>query len=130
MKIALPFENENIFPHFGHASAFKIYEVENGKITTMRIMPTLGSGHGALAGFLAANEVDNLICGGIGGGAKSALAEVGIKVYGGVSGNADIAVHAFLAGKLEYDENAQCTNHEHGEHNCGEHACGGDCHSK
>ena len=129
MKIAIPFENENIFGHFGHAPAFKIYEVDNNKITTMRILPTLDSGHGALAGFLASLGADTLICGGIGAGAKTALSNVGITVYGGVSGNADIAVHAFLAGKLEYDENAQCDHHEHGDHNCGDPDCGGTCHS-
>ncbi len=131
MKIAVPFENENIFGHFGHTSVFKIYEIENGKITAMRIMPTLGSGHGALAGFLSSLDVDTLICGGIGGGAKAALANANITVYGGVSGNADIAVHAFLAGKLDFDPNAHCDHHdhEHGEnHNCGDHGCGEGCH--
>ena len=124
MKIAVPFENENIYGHFGHASAFKIYEIENGKIVTMRILPTLGSGHGALAGFLASKDVDTLICGGIGGGAQNALANVGIKVYGGVSGNADIAIHSFLAGKLDYNPNAHCDCHEHEkDHTCGEHDC-------
>ena len=42
--------------------------------------------------------VDVLICGGIGGGAQVALAEAGIKLYGGVSGEADAAVNALLAG--------------------------------
>ena len=133
MKIAIPFENENVFGHFGHTSAFKIYEIENGKIETMRIMPTLGSGHGALAGFLASKDVDILICGGIGGGAKNALAEVGIQVYGGVSGNADIAVHSFLDGTLAYDPDAHCDHHDHEHesgHDCGSHSCGGNCHSK
>lgn len=131
MKIAVPFENENIFGHFGHASAFKIYEIEKGKITTMRIMPTLGSGHGALAGFLSAQGVDTLICGGIGGGAKEALANLGIKVFGGVKGNADIAIHAFLGGTLEYDPDAHCDHHdgEHSDHDCASnHTCGGHCH--
>lgn len=132
MKIAVPFENDNIYPHFGHTAVFKIYEVQNGKISTVRIMPTLESGHGALAGFLAVNNVGTLICGGIGDGAKTALAEVGIKVFGGVSGNADTAVYAYLAGKLEYDPEARCDHHDHvhGEHKCGEHGCGGNCHSK
>ena len=126
MKIAVPFENENIFGHFGHTSAFKIYEIENGKITAVSIMPTLGGGHGALAGFLASLNVDTLICGGIGGGAKNALTSANIAVYGGASGNADAAVHAFLAGKLEYDPNVQCNHHSH-NHGDG-HDCGGHCH--
>lgn len=130
MKIAVPFENDNIFQHFGHTSAFKIYEIEKGKITTMRIMPTLGSGHGALAGFLSANCVDTLICGGIGGGAKNALTSYGISVYGGVSGNADIAIHAFIAGELKYDPDAHCDHHEHEhDHDCTDGGCGGNCHA-
>ena len=45
----------------------------------------------ALAGLLASQKVDVLICGGIGGGAQSALTEAGIRFYGGVSGSADAA---------------------------------------
>lgn len=129
MKIAVPFQKDNIYQHFGHASAFKIYEIENGKISAARTMPTLGSGHGALAGFLSAHGVDTLICGGIGGGAIDALANVGIRVLGGVSGNADVAVHAFLDGTLKYSEGANCSHHG-GEHKCGDHGhdCGGNCH--
>ncbi|MBQ4556658.1 MAG: dinitrogenase iron-molybdenum cofactor biosynthesis protein [Clostridia bacterium] len=130
MRIAIPFENENIFGHFGHADAFKFYEIENNKIVTMKILPTLGSGHGALAGFLSAHDIDTLICGGIGAGAKKALEEVGITIYGGVSGNADIAVHSFMAGKLEYDPEVHCDHHDHGDHDCNNHSCGGNCHSK
>lgn len=129
MKIAIPFENENVFAHFGHASAFRIYEIEDGKITTVRTMPTLGSGHGALAGFLSAHGVDTLICGGIGGGAIDALENVSIRVYAGVSGNADMAVHAFLSGTLKYSEGANCSHHN-SAHGCGDHGhdCGGNCH--
>ena len=68
------------------------------------------------------------ICGGIGGGAQAALAEAGIKLYGGVSGEADAAVKALLSGNLGYDPNVHCDhhNHEHGEagHACGDHGCG------
>ena len=89
---------------------------------------TNGSGHGALAGFLMQHGVDTLICGGIGGGAQAALAEAGIKLYGGVSGDADAAVNALLSGNLDYDPNVHCDHHdhEHGEdgHTCGDHGCG------
>lgn len=129
MKIAVPFENDNIFGHFGHTSAFKIYEIDNKKVVEMRILPTLGEGHSALAGFLATQNVNILICGGIGGGAKKALTDIGITVYGGVSGNADVAVYSFLAGELRYDPEAHCDHHDHNEgHNCHEHNCGGNCH--
>ena len=78
MKIAVTFENGNVFQHFGHTEKFKIYDISNGKIVNESIVDTNGSGHGALAGFLKENSVDTLICGGIGNGAKQALAEAGI----------------------------------------------------
>lgn len=76
MKIAVTYEEGKVFQHFGHTEHFKFYEVEDGKVTTSQVVDTNGSGHGALAGLLAEHQVDVLICGGIGGGAQAALAEV------------------------------------------------------
>ena len=98
MKIAVPFEDGQVFQHFGRSAQFKFYEAENGQLLRTEVSPTNGQGHGALAGFLAQSGVDTLICGGIGGGAQMALAQAGIKLYGGVSGEADAAVAALLAG--------------------------------
>ena len=90
--------------------------------------PTLGSGHGALAQFLKNEEVDTVICGGIGGGAKQALADAGIQLFGGVVGDADAAVNALLADNLRYDENVQCSHHGHDhEEHCMTGGCGGTC---
>ena len=132
MKIAVTYENGQIFQHFGHTAQFKLYEIENEKILGSSIIDTNGSGHGALAGFLVSNNVSVLICGGIGGGAKQALEEAGIKLFGGVSGDADEAVEAFINETLAYNPNVKCSHHEHnhGEgHTCGEHGCGShSCH--
>ena len=103
MKIAVTYENGEIFQHFGHTAEFKIYEVADGKVVNAEVVDTNGSGHGALAGFLVQHGVDTLICGGIGGGAQNALAQAGIRLFGGVSGSADDAVNALLAGNLGYD---------------------------
>ena len=129
MKIAVTYENGQIFQHFGHTEQFKVYTVENGAVVTSEVVDTNGSGHGALAGFLNGFQVDTLICGGIGGGAQMALAEAGIKLYGGVSGEADAAVQALLDGKLDYNPNVRCDHHDHhGEgHDCGSHGCGHSC---
>ena len=130
MKIAVTYENGEIFQHFGHTAQFKLYEVENGEIVNSQVIDTNGSGHGALAGLLSALQTDVLICGGIGGGAQMALAQAGIKLYGGVRGNADEAVEAFAAGNLAYDPDAKCDHHDHhhGEgHTCGDHGCGHNC---
>ena len=131
MRIAVPYENGQVFQHFGHTSQIKIYDAEDGNIIKEQIVDTTGSGHGALAGFLSGLNVDALICGGIGGGAQQALAHAGIKLYGGVAGTADGAVRNFLAGTLDYSADIHCEHHEHhGEHgHCGEdkHGCGGSC---
>ena len=103
MRIAVTYENGQIFQHFGHTAQFKIYDVEDGKIVSSRVVDTQGSGHGALAGVLTALNVDALICGGIGGGAQMALAAANIKLYGGVSGSADAAAEALAAGNLTFD---------------------------
>ena len=129
MRIAVTYENGEIFQHFGRTEHFKLYDIEDGTITNEQIVETGGSGHGALAGFLRAAQVDALICGGIGPGAQMALAEAGITLYGGVSGNADAAAKAFAEGRLAYDPDAHCDHHDHaGEgHDCahdGGHCCG------
>ncbi len=137
MKIAVTYDNGFIFQHFGHTEYFKVYEVADGKIAASEVVSTNGSGHGALAQVLGLIGADVLICGGIGGGAQMALAEAGIKLYGGVQGMADVAVEDFLAGKLDYNPDVHCDHHDHehhnhqhtcGDHGCGAHSCGGSCH--
>ncbi len=131
MRIAVTYENGEIFQHFGHTEQFKLYDVEEGKIVSAQVVDSNGSGHGALAGVLSALHVDALICGGIGGGAQTALAAAGIKLYGGVTGSADAAAEALAAGRLVFNPNVHCDHHEHhgdghscGEHGCGSHSCG------
>lgn len=122
MRIAVPYENGNIFGHFGHTTRFKVYDVENGQVTVTTTINTNGSGHGALSDILKKCGVDTLICGGIGAGAKRALTEMGITLYGGVSGSTDEAVSHLLSGSLIYDSDAKCEHHgEHHSGSCGEH---------
>lgn len=129
MKIAATYENGQIFQHFGHTAQFKLYDVENGTVVSAQVVDTNGSGHGALAGFLAANGVDSLICGGIGGGAQMALAEAGIQLYAGCSGDADQCVAHLLAGTLQFAQAATCDHHHGEEHTCGDHGCGSHDHT-
>ncbi len=127
MKIAVTYENGQIFQHFGHTEEFKVYEVEDGKVVASEVVSTNGSGHGALAEILQDLGVQVLICGGIGGGAQMALASVGIQLFGGVVGDADEAVAALLSGSLAFNPNVQCNHHgehHHHEGGCGSHGCG------
>lgn len=83
MRIAVTYENGQIFQHFGRTEQFKLYDIAYGKVIGEQIVGTMGAGHGALAGFLKNAEVDVLICGGIGGGAQMAMRKAGITLYGG-----------------------------------------------
>ena len=129
MKIAVTYENGNIFQHFGHTEKFKVYDVEDGKIVSSEVIGTDGNGHGALAGVLGGLHVEALICGGIGGGAQNALAAAGIKLYGGVSGSADEAVEALLKNELVYNPDVMCNHHDEHHGDCGSHGCGGHNHT-
>ncbi len=124
MKIAVTYENGNVFGHFGHTEAFKLYDVENKEIVKSEVVDTQGNGHGGLVGFLKDRGVDTLICGGLGAGAKNALLQAGIVFYGGVNGNVDDAVTSFLKGELNYNPNEECNHHHHGEEDGHHYTCG------
>ena len=127
MKIAVTYDNGNIFQHFGRTEQFKVYEVEDNKVVSSEVIGSNGVGHGALAGLLADRAVDVLICGGLGGGAQAALAEAGVEVCAGAEGDADQAVEAYLKGEL-VSTGANCDHHHHEDgHSCGDHEEGHGC---
>ena len=142
MKIAVTYDNGNIFQHFGRTEQFKVYEVEDNKVVSSEVIGSNGVGHGALAGLLADRSVDVLICGGLGGGAQAALAEAGVEVCAGAEGDADQAVEAYLKGELvstgancdhhHHEDGHSCSGHDEG-HSCGSgcgSSCGGGCGSR
>lgn len=136
MKIAVTYDNGNIFQHFGKTENFKVYEVEDNKVVFSEVIGSNGTGHGALAGLLSDRGVNVLICGGIGGGAQAALAAAGVELCSGAEGDVDAAVEAYLNGTLT-SAGATCDHHDHEEgHSCGGHcgsheeeesSCGGSC---
>ncbi len=127
MKIAVTYDNGEVFQHFGHTEQFKIYEIGDNKVINEEIINTNGTGHGLLGKLLISKGVNALICGGLGSGARSILEENNIKVYPGVAGDSDQAIEDFINNKLDYDENKKCDHHEHEhEHNCEEHDCSKD----
>ena len=141
MRIAVTYDKGQVFQHFGHTEQFKVYEVEDGKIVSAEIVGSEGSGHEALAGLLSGKGIDVLICGGIGGGATAALAQQGIELCAGASGDVDEVVAAYLRGELE-NTGANCDHHgeghhhghgghgegnNHGEDSSNDAGCGSDC---
>ena len=134
MKIAVTYDNGNIFQHFGRTEFFNVYEIEDNKVVSSEVIGSNGVGHGALAGLLSGQSVDVLICGGIGGGAQAALQEAGVELCAGAEGDADQAVEAYLKGEL-ISTGANCDHHHHEDgHSCGDHeeghSCGGGCGSQ
>ena len=126
MKVAVTYENGEVFQHFGRTPQFKVYEVTDGKVVSSEVIDTNGTGHGALAGFLRDIGAEVLICGGIGGGAQVAMSDAGIRLFAGTSGPADEVVSAFIAGTLPELGEANCDHHDHhGGHDCSH---GGKCH--
>ena len=127
MKIAVTYDNGNVFQHFGKTENFKVYEVEDNKVVSSEVIGSNGTGHGALAGLLAEQGINVLICGGIGGGAQTALTEAGIEMVAGAQGNTDDVVEAYLKGEL-VSTGANCDHHHHEEgHSCGSHEEGHSC---
>ena len=131
MKIAVTYDNGNVFQHFGRTENFKVYEVEDGRVVSSEVMNSNGVGHEALAWLLKDRDIDVLICGGMGQGAQDALAEAGIEVCAGAEGNTDEAVAAYLAGELE-NTGVNCDHHDHEhehdhdhDHGCSPQDCAG-----
>ena len=133
MRIAIPYEDGVVCQHFGKAPQFKIFDVQPQGIVESVVIDSEASGHEALAEFLATQGVQAVICGGIGQGALVSLAQSGIDVLPGVSGNPDEVIEALIAGTLQPEGNGGCGcgcgGHHHEEHagGCG---CGGHGHEE
>ena len=124
MRIAIPYYMGNIFQHFGHAPQFKVYEIENKQVLMEMVVEVEQQGHAAVAELLQSMDVRVVICGNIGDGAMQALRDAGILFYAGVTGEADAAITALIAGGLKYDPSIRCEERESCD--CGGD-CGGDC---
>ena len=127
MRIAVTYENGEVFQHFGHTAQFKLYDVEKNTVIFSQIIHTNGHGHSSMANFLAMNQVDTVICGGIGAGAKNALANAGIQLYCGITGSTEQAVKNLLNGTLvSLELDFGCNHEHHHDHSCGGGTC---CHN-
>lgn len=129
-KIAIPYSDDgSVFQHFGKATQFKIYTIENDQLVASEVLGTDGKSHEDLALWLVFQGVNAVICGGIGPGAQGALVGAGIESLAGVEGNADEVMAKLLAGTLVSVQTTTCAGHGGGCHG-GCHGChgGGCCH--
>lgn len=106
MRISVNYDNGQVFQHFGRTEMFKLYDCEGSQVQSTQMLPAVAGGHGALPVQLAQAGVDVVICGGMGTPMLQALKNQGFDIYANVTGSADDAVQAYLAGTLEQSQNA------------------------
>lgn len=125
MKIAMPVRNGYVNEHFGTTQEFAVIEVENGKVKNTQIISNEGlqHNHGGIANMLKNEQIEVIICGGIGGHMIQALQQMGIKVVNGAAGPIQEVAEAYAAGTLvTRPTQCGCGGHHHHHH-------GGDgCH--
>lgn len=134
MKIAITYDNGYVFQHFGHTEKFQIFEIENNKIKETYLLDCNGVGHCALVNVLIEEGIDSLICGGVGGGAISALNKAKIKVFPGVHGEISQIIQLYLNNELCESYESNCDHHDENHHKNHEHHCnhkhGCSCHDE
>ena len=124
-RIAVPYSEGQVFQHFGKATQFKIYTIDDEKVVSSEFADSEGKTHEDLALWLVFKGVNAVLCGNIGPGALGALAGCGIVALAGVSGDADEAVGKLIAGTLVTTRQANCGGHGG---SCGGGGCHGGCH--
>lgn len=131
MRIAVAYKDGEIFEHFGHCGTFAIYEYESGDVNrcTKRLIECGDrQGHKAMADLMREQQVDAVICGSMGGEAKSLLLNYGIVPVAGYCGNADDASDLLITGQLPISDGGACSGGCGGcGGSCGGHEDGGDC---
>ena len=103
MRVAVAYQDGEIFEHFGHAALFAIYDYPNADASrcTKKLVETgERHGHQAMAELMRDEKVDAVIAGNMGGEAKAALLGLGIVPITGYCGSADDAADLLILGQL------------------------------
>lgn len=120
MKVAVAYDNGEIYGHFGHCPQFAFYEYgEYVYECTKTLVDTSDrSGHEAMAKLMQEQGVDAVLCGQMGGEAKALLLSMGIVPIVGYTGHADTAADLLVTGQLPLSPGEDAGT-------CG--GCGGSC---
>lgn len=126
MRIAVAYKDGEIFEHFGHCETFALYDYEGAEVSevTKKLIDCSDRhGHQAMADLMRESRVDAVICGNMGGEAKSLLLSYGIVPVAGYCGSADDAADLLVTGQLPIIDGAgACSG------GCG--GCCGSCHDE
>ncbi|MCF8111629.1 MAG: NifB/NifX family molybdenum-iron cluster-binding protein [Desulfobacteraceae bacterium] len=106
MKIAIPLANGKLTPHFGHCREFAFIEIEGSGILSKEIQIPPPHEPGVLPQWLADNNVDVVLAGGMGRKAIDLLSQAGIRVVTGAPAqDPETLVHGYLKNSLETGDN-------------------------
>ena len=100
MRIAVPFMEGQIFGHYGRTKQFAIFDIEDRRVASGRLLSSGEASCQALAGLLKSNGVSLVICGGISAIESQSLSDAGIEFVANVQGNVRHAVEEYLTGTL------------------------------
>ena len=133
MKVAVAYDNGEIFGHFGHCAMFAVYEYGEYVSDCQKTLVETGgrSGHQAMADLMKEQGVEAVIVGNMGPEAKAALLSYGIVPVVGYSGDADTASDLLVTGQLPVTPGGGCGGGCScgcgGDHSAGSCGCGPDC---
>jgi len=112
MRIAVATVSDQVSGHFGHCDGFTVYTIENNKVESKEFLKSPRHETGVLPTFLADNNVNAIVSGGMGGRAQDMFAAKNIEVIVGVSGNIDEVIDTYLSDELK-STNSICEEHAH-----------------
>lgn len=101
MKIAIACDGTDVSPHFGRCEKYLMAEVNGVDIKLLDWLSNPGHEPGALPRLMQEQDVQIVLAGGAGPRAQQLLAEFGIELITGVTGDSLRAVQAFAQGALE-----------------------------
>lgn len=104
MKIAVSTEAGNVAAHFGRCSAYTLFDVQDGNITSKEEIANPGHQPGFLPRFLSQKGVNIVIAGGMGPRAQNLFHQNNIQTIIGVQGPVDEVIDVYLKGELEPGE--------------------------
>lgn len=103
MNIGVAYDNGQIAENLGACRSFLIVTAEGGAPTAKRIAPVTGAAVTDMVKTVSMEQIDVLICGGLGLAVRNALELIGVLLVPGCTGAAEEAVAKFLVGEQQGD---------------------------
>ncbi|MBE6895312.1 MAG: hypothetical protein E7483_06925 [Ruminococcaceae bacterium] len=117
-KIAVTYQDGQVYHHCCQAPQLKIYTIKSDVLSKIELVDVSSDNADTMANILKEHNIKVVICGTISEYLKNLLeTNLHMEVYNGVTGDADSAVVAYIAGTLDFEPNMHCEKPEH-IHSC------------